>query len=87
MVLNPYPGPDLPHQRRAVDEAEYEDLQAAMETVQDLIERQSIPCSTTSRWRSTAQQSPLRILSIEELGHKDSGATRAKLAHIQIGDN
>ena len=67
-------------------QAEYEDLQNAMETVQDLIERQSIPVFNNIKVALDCTTKVLKEnLSIEELGLKDQ-AQPVRLAHIQIGD-
>ena len=67
-------------------QAEYEDLSAAMETVQDLIERQSIPVFNNIKVALNCTTKVLKEnLSIEELGLKDQ-AQPVRLAHIQIGD-
>merc|ERR1712126_116306 len=66
--------------------AEYEDLQTAMETVQDLIERQGIPVFNNIKVALDCTTKVLKEnLSIEELGLKDQ-AQPVRLAHIQIGD-
>merc|ERR1712107_671714 len=66
--------------------AEYEDLQTAMETVQDLIERQGIPVFNNIKVALACTTKVLKEnLSIEELGLKDQ-AQPVRLAHIQIGD-
>ena len=67
-------------------QAEYEDLKTAMETVQDLIERQGIPVFSNIKVALTCTTKVLKEnLSIEELGLKDQ-AQPVRLAHIQIGD-
>jgi len=86
VVLNPYPGPDHLINGEQMTKAEYEDLQAAMETVQDLIERQSIPVFNNIKVALNCTTKVLKEnLSIEELGLKDQ-AQPVRLAHIQIGD-
>ena len=72
--------------RTSYFQAEYEDLQSAMETVQDLIERQSIPVFNNIRVALNCTTKVLKEnFSIEELGLKDH-AQPVRLAHIQIGD-
>ena len=67
-------------------QAEYEDLQSAMGTVQDLIERQSIPVFNNIKVALNCTTKVLKEnLSIEELGLKDQ-AQPVRFAHIQIGD-
>merc|ERR1719449_510880 len=86
VVLNPYPGPEHAFNGEQMTKAEYEDLQAAMETVQDLIERQSIPVFNNIKVALNCTTKVLKEnLSIEELGLKDQ-AQPVRLAHIQIGD-
>merc|ERR1712176_1342798 len=86
VVLNPYPGPDHLINGEKLTKAEYEDLQNAMETVQDLIERQSIPVFNNIKVALDCTTKVLKEnLSIEELGLKDQ-AQPVRLAHIQIGD-
>merc|ERR1719515_690310 len=86
VVLNPYPGPEHTINGEQLTKAEYEDLQAAMETVQDLIERQSIPVFNNIKVALNCTTKVLKEnLSIEELGLKDQ-AQPVRLAHIQIGD-
>jgi len=86
VVLNPYPGPDHQINGEKLTKAEYEDLQSAMETVQDLIERQSIPVFNNIRVALNCTTKVLKEnFSIEELGLKEN-AQPVRLAHIQIGD-
>jgi len=86
VVLTPYPGPEHTINGEQLTKAEYEDLQTAMETVQDLIERQGIPVFTNLKVALACTTKVLKEnLSIEELGLKDQ-AQPVKLAHIQIGD-
>ena len=67
-------------------QTEYDDLQGAMETVQDLIERQGIPVFNNIHVALHCTTKVLQEnLSIEELGLKDQ-AQPVRLAHIQIGD-
>lgn len=67
-------------------QTEYDDLQGAMETVQDLIERQGIPVFNKINVALHCTTKVLQEnLSIEELGLKDQ-AQPVRLAHIQIGD-
>jgi len=86
VVLNQYPGPHHTINGEALSKSEYEDLRAAMEMVQDLIERQGIPVFNNI---SVALDCTSRVikenLSIEELGLKDQ-VQPVRLAHIQIGD-
>jgi len=70
----------------SIFQTEYEDLQNAMETVQDLIERQGIPVFNNIKVALDCTTKVLKEnLSIEELGLKDH-AQPVRLAHIQIGD-
>jgi len=86
VVFNPYPGPDHQINGEKLSKAEFEDLQGGMETVQDLIERQSIPVFTNIKVALNCTTKVLKEnLSIEELGLKDQ-AQPVRLAHIQIGD-
>merc|ERR1712107_891547 len=86
VVLNPYPGPQHTINGEQLTKAEYEDLQTAMETVQDLIERQGIPVFNNIKVALACTTKVLKEnLSIEELGLKDQ-AQPVRLAHIQIGD-
>merc|ERR1719229_863241 len=86
VVLNPYPGPEHQINGEKLTKAEYEDLQSAMGTVQDLIERQSIPVFNNIKVALNCTTKVLKEnLSIEELGLKDQ-AQPVRLAHIQIGD-
>jgi len=86
VVLNPYPGPQHTINGEQLTKVEYEDLQTAMETVQDLIERQSIPVFNNIKVALACTTKVLKEnLSIEELGLKDQ-AQPVRLAHIQIGD-
>jgi len=86
VVLNPYPGPDHTINGEKLTTAEYEDLQNAMETVQDLIERQGIPVFNNIKVALDCTAKVLKEnLSIEELSLKDQ-AQPVRLAHIQIGD-
>ena len=67
-------------------QAEFEDLENGMETVQDLIERQGIPVFSSLEVALTCTSKVLKEnLSIEELGLKDQ-CQPVRLAHIQIGD-
>jgi len=86
VVLSPYPGPEHTINGEQLTKAEYEDLKTAMETVQDLIERQGIPVFSNIKVALTCTTKVLKEnLSIEELGLKDQ-AQPVRLAHIQIGD-
>jgi len=86
VVLNPYPGPDHAINGEQLSKTEYDDLQGAMETVQDLIERQGIPVFNKINVALHCTTKVLQEnLSIEELGLKDQ-AQPVRLAHIQIGD-
>jgi len=86
VVLNPYPGPDHAINGEQLSKTEYDDLQGAMETVQDLIERQGIPVFNNIHVALHCTTKVLQEnLSIEELGLKDQ-AQPVRLAHIQIGD-
>merc|ERR1711994_6685 len=86
VVLNPYPGPQHTINGEQLTKAEYEDLQNAMETVQDLIERQGIPVFNNIKVALDCTAKVLKEnLSIEELSLKDQ-AQPVRLAHIQIGD-
>jgi len=86
VVLNPYPGPDHRINGETLSKNEYEDLQSAMEMVQDLIERQGIPVFHNIKIALDCTTKVLKEnLNIEELGLKDQ-AQPVRLAHIQIGD-
>lgn len=86
VVLNPYPSPEHTINGEQLTKAEYDDLQAAMGTVQDLIERQGIPVFNNIRVALSCTTKVLKEnLCIEELGLKDQ-AQPVRLAHIQIGD-
>lgn len=86
VVLSNYPGPGHQIAGEKVSAAEHEDLQTAVETVQDLIERQGIPVFQNIGVALACTTKVLKEnLSIEELGLKDN-AQPVRLAHIQIGD-
>merc|ERR1719187_773197 len=73
VVLSSYPGPGHIISGDKVSAAEHEDLKNAMETVQDLIERQGIPVFQNISVALTCTSKVLKEnLSIEELGLKDN---------------
>jgi len=86
VVLSSYPGPGHTINGEKLTKNEYDDLQAGMEMVQDLIERQGIPVFNNINVALNCTTKVIKEnLNIEELGLKDQ-AQPVRLAHIQIGD-
>ncbi len=85
VVINPYPAINSFNGEK-MSASEYRDLECAMTTVHDLVERRGLPVFNDIRVALTCATKVIKKnVSIEELGLEDN-ARPVKLAHLQIGD-
>lgn len=86
IVINQYPCPGHQICSDKISEAEYQDLNGALTTVHDLVERQGLPVFNDIQVALSCTSKVLREnVPIEDLGLRDQ-AQPVRLAHIQIGD-
>ena len=86
VMIHPYPGSGHKINGERLSDEELSELDNAMSTVHDLVERQGAPVfSSIQAAMSCAAKVIKEKVAIEDLGLKDN-AQPVKLAHIQIGD-
>lgn len=86
VMINPYPGPGHKINDDILSGAELNDLENALATVHDLVERQGAPVFSSIQAAMSCTAKVIKeSVAIEDLGLKDN-AQPVKLAHIQIGD-
>ena len=86
VVISHYPCPGHQICSDKISEAEYQDLNGALTTVHDLVERQGLPVFNDIQVALNCTSKVLREnVPIEDLGLRDQ-AQPVRLAHVQIGD-